>query len=74
MMLTPVKALPQAVAAAVDHEWSVLPVDRSKHPLLKEWSPLQTERPTLEQVEKWAAELHPAGWAVVTGQISGVVV
>ena len=63
--------LPPAVAAAVKHEWSVLPVGPDKRSLV-EWGPLQKERPTLEQVEQWHAELHPAGWAVITGEISGV--
>jgi hypothetical protein len=64
--------LPRAVAAAVEHGWSVLPVNLGKRPLLEEWGPLQTDRPTLEQVQQWQAEFHPAGWAVLTGQISGV--
>jgi len=63
--------LPPAVAAAVKHGWSVLPVGPDKRSLV-EWTPLQKERATLEQVERWHAELHPAGWAVVTGEISGV--
>jgi hypothetical protein len=67
------KGLPQVVAAALKHGWSVVPVSLSKVPLI-EWAWLQTVRPTLEQAETWHAELKPAGWAVVTGKISGVVV
>jgi hypothetical protein len=67
------KSLPRVVAAAVEHGWSVIPVGLDKKPLV-EWAPYQTVRPTLEQVERWHAELKPAGWAVVTGEISGIVV
>jgi putative DNA primase/helicase len=67
------QSLPRAVAAAVEHGWSVVMVGLDKKPLV-EWATYQTERPTLEQVRRWYAALRPAGWAVVTGEISGVVV
>jgi hypothetical protein len=66
-------SLPAAVAAAVEHGWSIVPVGLNKKPLV-EWAPYQLTRPSLEQVLKWHAELKPAGWAVVTGEISGIVV
>jgi hypothetical protein len=68
------KGLPAVVVAALEHGWSVLPVGLNKKPLLNEWTSLQTVRPSLEQVLEWHAELHPAGYAVVTGEISGVIV
>jgi hypothetical protein len=72
-MPAPVNSLPAVVAAAVEHGWSVVPVGLNKKPLV-EWTTYQTERPSLEQVQRWNAELHPPSWAVVTGEISGIVV
>jgi hypothetical protein len=71
-MLAPANGLPRAVSAALEHGWSLLPVNLYKKPLLDEWGWLQTERPTLEQVSQWHTNLHPVGWAVVTGKISNV--
>jgi hypothetical protein len=64
--------LPRVVVDAVEHGWSIVPVGVHKKPLLEEWAWLQTARPTREQVVQWHTELKPAGWAVVTGKISGV--
>src|SRR6516162_7107259 len=65
LMLAPANGLPRAVSAALEHGWSLLPVNLYKKPLLDEWGWLQTERPTLEQVSQWHTNLHPVGWAVV---------
>jgi hypothetical protein len=64
-------SLPWVVAAAIEHGWSIVPVDIGKHALV-EWAPLQSERASLHQVEEWHTRLHPAAWAVITGSISGV--
>jgi hypothetical protein len=66
--------IPLVVAAAVAHGWSVMPVNLTKHPLVTEWKSLQAIRPSIDQVERWNKDLRPAAWAVVTGEISGLVV
>jgi hypothetical protein len=58
----------------VAHGWSVLPADLTKHPLLPGWKLLQTTRPSIDEVGRWNEELQPPAWAVVTGEISGIVV
>jgi hypothetical protein len=63
----------RVVIAAVIHGYSVLPCGPNKRPLV-EWASLQTTRATIEQVERWHADLHPVSWGVVTGAISGIVV
>jgi hypothetical protein len=68
------KGLPAVVVAAVEHGWSVLPVGLHKKPLLAEWGPLQITPASLDQAEEWNSNLHPAGWAVITGAVSGRVV
>jgi putative DNA primase/helicase len=72
-MPAPVNGLPPIVPAALEHGWSIVPCGPDKKALV-EWAPLQTTRPTLERVQRWHAELHPAAYAVVTGKISGVAV
>jgi hypothetical protein len=67
------KGLSPVVVAAVAHEWAVIPVGLDKKSRV-EWAPYQTERPSLKQVQRWNAELHPDAWAVVTGKISGIIV
>ena len=72
-MPSPVNGLPPIVPAALEHGWSIVPCGPDKKALV-EWTPLQTTRPTLERVQRWHAELHPAAYAVVTGKISRVAV
>jgi putative DNA primase/helicase len=67
------KGLPRGLVAAVAHGWAIIPVDRNKRPRVPEWASFQSARPTLEQVERWYAELHPDAWAVITGAISGII-
>lgn len=55
---------------AVERGWSVIPVGHSKRPLVS-WKPYQTVRADADQVERWAAELRPAAWAVITVRVSG---
>src|SRR5262249_13574347 len=54
--------------------YSLIPCGRNKKPLVKQWKPHQSRRPTGEDLEAWTKELHAPCWAVVTGAISGVVV
>jgi len=53
--------------------FSIIPV-RDKTCLLQSWSEYQTRKPTEEEVENWFFELNPTGIAIVTGEISGIVV
>jgi putative DNA primase/helicase len=71
--MTNPNALLRIVMAAVMHGLSAIPCGPDKRPLIP-WASCQTTRASLEQVQRWDAELHPAAYAVVTGEISGVVV
>lgn len=56
--------------------WSVIPLDRNrngKKPFLR-WKEHQTEPASEEQVALWHARHPDALWAVVTGQVSDLVV
>lgn len=53
--------------------WSIIPVTNDKKPLIR-WKEFQTKQPTSEQVGEWASNSKIAGYALVTGSISGVVV
>ena len=55
--------------------FSVIPVDGStKRPLLKSWSDYQKRLPTDEEITSWWTDWPAAGFAVVTGAVSGVTV
>ena len=54
--------------------YSLIPCGSDKRPLLPSWKPYQSRRPTAEEVKKWEKVLHPQCWAVVTGEVSGVLV
>ena len=56
------------------HGFSLIPCGPNKRPLLPSWKPYQSRRPTAEELKKWERLHHPACWAVVTGENSGVVV
>src|SRR5262245_33068405 len=58
---------------AIQNRWSVLPVDADKKPMIPRWKMLQVKPASIACVERWES-LHPPGWAVVTGQVSGLVV
>ena len=51
---------------------SLIPVGRDKKPLVG-WKGYQDVHPTEEELGKWERTLHPDGWAVVTGEVSGEV-
>jgi hypothetical protein len=65
--MTPSATLTPAAALALG--WSVIPCGRDKRPLLEAWKPFQTRRPTVQEVENWM-RIHPATWAMITGEIS----
>lgn len=52
--------------------WSIIPTLRNKK-AMEGWTEYQTTRPSTEQLKRWAAE-HPPCWAVITGELSGVIV
>ena len=65
---------PEAEASAARNRgWSVIPVRVDKKPPLK-WKIYQQECPTQAEIERWSQEYHPDGWAVITGEVSGIVV
>ncbi len=57
----------------LDLGFSIIPV-RGKTCLLPSWSGYQMRKPTKDEVENWFFELNPTGIAIITGEISGVVV
>lgn len=56
-----------------EYDFSIIPVDGQKRPLFK-WTPYQTQIATIEEIEKWSKYGNFAGFAVVTGSISNVLV
>ena len=57
----------------LDLGFSIIPV-QGKTCLLPGWSEYQTRKPTKDEVENWFFELNPTGIAIITGEISGIVV
>ncbi len=51
---------------------SLIPVGADKKSLIP-WKPYQTTRASLEQLEAWQREFRPPIWAIVTGEVSGMV-
>jgi P4 family phage/plasmid primase-like protien len=66
----------QDAIAAHERGWSVIPVGSNKKPLLDKWTPYQTTQPTRDELDEWAREAGKrlAGWAVITGQLSEIVI
>ncbi len=58
----------------LDRGWSIIPIrPDTKRPALK-WTEFQTRQPTEEEVERWWTQWPDYGIALVTGELSGVVV
>ena len=53
--------------------FSVIPVGKDKKPMLS-WEQYQKQRPTEDEIAQWCLEKNPAGVAIITGAISGIVV
>ncbi len=53
---------------------SIMPVRRNKRPYLASWKALQERRATEDEIRAWWKMWPDAGVAVITGQISGIVV
>lgn len=53
--------------------WSLIPVNKNKTPVIKEWKKYQYERASIEQIKEWFStdDNYPA---VVTGSISKIAV
>ena len=56
----------------LDRGWPVIPA-KGKRPAVP-WSEYQTSRPSVDQVKKWFASNENYNLAVVTGNVSGLVV
>ena len=54
--------------------WSIIPANKEKVPYLKTWREFQKRKPTESEIRKWWSEWPDANPAVVTGEISGLVV
>lgn len=69
------KMLPHALMYWRQTRWSIFPLHyRTKRPALKHWKPYQYERPKWGHVDTWWTRWPHAGIALVTGEISSVVV
>jgi len=55
--------------------WGVIPLrNKDKRPLLQSWAKYQQERADEEQIKRWWEKWPDANIAIVTGQVSGIVV
>ncbi len=54
--------------------WSIIPVNKNKIPYLKTWREFQKRKPTEQELRSWWSKWPGANPAVVTGEISGLVV
>jgi len=57
----------------LDRGWSIIPIKGDKRPAIK-WAEFQTRHPTPEEVEEWWTKWPDYDIAIVTGEISGLVV
>ena len=48
--------------------------DQCKRPLLYSWDEYKKRRPTIEEVTKWFSENPDANIAIITGEVSGIIV
>ncbi len=64
----------QAAINYLGKGWSIIPVSRSKKPLI-EWKRFQSERATIDDVYGWAQKFgDDFNLAIVTGSLSGITV
>ncbi len=66
--------LEQALHYAEKFEWSIIPVRANKKPLLASWKKYQKERASRDQIIGWFKQFPDANIAVVTGQISNLLI
>lgn len=65
--------IPQAVRAALALSRPCIPVKTDKTPFFP-WTEFQSRLPAREELTSWYEKYSPKAWAVITGQISGLVV
>ena len=53
--------------------FSVIPVGKDKKPMFV-WEKYQNQKPTEEELAGWFFDMKPAGIAILTGQLSNLVV
>lgn len=70
---TPEAALPAPVEEALSRGLSIIPTDLNKKAMVS-WKTYQTAPAPREQLLEWQRDKKPHGWAIVTGQRSGVLV
>jgi len=64
----------EAATEYLNRGWSVVPAgERAKRPIIR-WQPFQHQLPTAAQLDGWYERWPKANLAVVTGEISGIVV
>ncbi len=75
-----------ALSALSDLQWSVFPLDQEKRPPQTggtnpdgtperlAWKFLQKRRPSVKELQLWQKVYRPSAWAVVTGEISHLVI
>lgn len=56
------------------HNVSVIPIGKKSKKPLVEWKIYQTRRPNIEEIQSWKEQWPDCNWAMVTGNVSGVVV
>ena len=54
--------------------WNVIPVNRKKRPRLSSWEQYQSRKVTESEVRSWWTKWPNANIAVITGNVSGIVV
>jgi P4 family phage/plasmid primase-like protien len=54
--------------------WVIIPTNKDKVPLLKTWREFQSRKPTENEIRSWWSKWPDANPAVITGEISGLVV
>lgn len=57
----------------LERGFSVIPVGKDKKPLIK-WAKFQHRKPTKDEIERWATDYDNPNIAIITGEISGIVV
>ena len=65
--------LSELVQEAITRRWSIIPVRADKRPAISSWKEYQRRRATEVEIANWTAR-NPDAWAVVTGEVSGIVI
>ena len=63
----------EVLSAARELGWSIIPVGLDKRPLISSWKPYQTRKPNADELKTWVGK-NPAGWAVITGNVSKLAI